>query len=78
MAMDVNMKTTLFEVEIEETEPDCAEKEEDVDTYQTIATVMEESLTKATEIATSNRKISVSTLKSMACKRKSTNVAVQG
>jgi len=32
MAMDVNMKTTLFEVETEETESEFAEKEEDVDT----------------------------------------------
>ena len=73
MAMDVNMKTTLFEVEIEETKLDCVEKDEDVDTDQTIKAVMEDSLTKATEIATSNRKTSVSTLKSMARKRKSTN-----
>ena len=32
MTMDVNMKTTLFEVETEETESEFAEKEEDVDT----------------------------------------------
>ena len=67
--MDVNMKTTLFEVETKGTEPYSAEKEEDVDTDQTIETVMEDSLTRATEIATSNKKTSVSTLKSMTCKK---------
>ena len=67
------MKTILFEVETEETKVDSAEKEEDVDTHQTIETVMEDSLKRATKIITSNKKTSVSTLKSMARKRKSTN-----
>ena len=69
----LNMKTILFEVETEETKVDSAEKEEDVDTHQTIETVMEDSLKRATKIITSNKKTSVSTLKSMARKRKSTN-----
>jgi hypothetical protein len=69
MAMDMNMKTPLFEVETQETERDFVEKEEDADTDHSIESVMEDSLTRVTEIVAANRNTSISTLKNIARKR---------
>ena len=69
MAMDVNIKMPLFEVKTKKTKPNSAEKEEEVHTAQTIEFVMEDSLTRITKIATSNKKTTISILKSMARKR---------
>jgi hypothetical protein len=56
MAMDMNMKTPLFEVETQETERDFVEKEEDADTDHSIESVMEDSLTRVIENCSSKQK----------------------
>ena len=61
--MDKNMKIPLFDAE------KSIEKEDNIDIDESIEKVMESSLAKVVEIATSNRSSSISTLKSKARKR---------
>ena len=66
--MDENMKIPLFHAD-SSVQEESIEKEEDIDTDESIEKVIESSLAKDIEIATSNKTSSISTLKSKARKR---------
>ena len=63
------MKIPLFDADTSVLQEEIIEKEGDIDTDDSIEKVMESSLAKVVEIATSNKSSSISTLKSKACKR---------
>ena len=63
------MKTPLFATESSVLQEECIEKDDDIDTDETIDKVMQDSLARVAEISTCNKNSSMSTLKSMARKR---------
>ena len=68
-AIDENMKIQLFDVDSSVLQEESIEKEDNIDTNESIEKIMENSLAKVAEIATSNRSSSISTLKRKSRKR---------
>ena len=59
IAMDVNMKTSLFKIQLEEVELVNNGKVDDINMDHLIESVMQDSITRVAKITTSNKKIQV-------------------
>ena len=68
IAMDVNMKTSLFKIQLEEVELVNNDKVDDINMDHLIESVMQDSITRVAKITTSNKNSSVSILEGMARK----------
>jgi hypothetical protein len=70
IAMNKNMKTSLFKEVPIEIESDANDKDEEIDFDLHVKDIMNKNLNRVIEVATINKKSTISTLKELARKKK--------